>query len=97
MIPIVVSEAGPARLREASAPNARPLTVAAGPLTAVDESPGAARDIAATCTAWYLSRHRHHPAATRHALAQHRSDPPGSSAGRPAGGAPRRSPGSGGR
>jgi alkanesulfonate monooxygenase SsuD/methylene tetrahydromethanopterin reductase-like flavin-dependent oxidoreductase (luciferase family) len=43
------------QLREAAAPHARPLTVAAGPLTAVDENAGTARDIAATCTAWYLS------------------------------------------
>ena len=41
--------------REAAAPHARPLTVAAGPLTAVDENADTARDIAATCTAWYLS------------------------------------------
>ena len=43
------------QLREAAAPHARPLTVAAGPLTAVDENADAARDIAASCTAWYLS------------------------------------------
>ena len=43
------------RLRQASAPHAGPLTVVAGPLTAVDDRSGAARDIAATCTAWYLS------------------------------------------
>jgi alkanesulfonate monooxygenase SsuD/methylene tetrahydromethanopterin reductase-like flavin-dependent oxidoreductase (luciferase family) len=43
------------QLREAATPHARPLTVVAGPLTAVDENAGAARDIAATCTAWYLS------------------------------------------
>jgi len=43
------------QLRETAAPHARPLTVVAGPLTAVDENAGAARDIAATCTAWYLS------------------------------------------
>lgn len=43
------------QLREASASQARPLTVVAGPLAAVDEDSGAARDIAATCTAWYLS------------------------------------------
>jgi alkanesulfonate monooxygenase SsuD/methylene tetrahydromethanopterin reductase-like flavin-dependent oxidoreductase (luciferase family) len=42
-------------LREAAAPNARPLTVATGPITAVDENADAARDIAAACTAWYLS------------------------------------------
>jgi alkanesulfonate monooxygenase SsuD/methylene tetrahydromethanopterin reductase-like flavin-dependent oxidoreductase (luciferase family) len=43
------------QLREAAAPHARPLTVAAGPITAVDENPGTARDIAAGCLAWYLS------------------------------------------
>ena len=43
------------RQRETAAPLARPLTVAAGPITAVGESAGAARDIVATCTAWYLS------------------------------------------
>jgi alkanesulfonate monooxygenase SsuD/methylene tetrahydromethanopterin reductase-like flavin-dependent oxidoreductase (luciferase family) len=43
------------RLREAVAPQRPPLTVAAGPITAVDENPETARDIAATCTAWYLS------------------------------------------
>ena len=43
------------QLREAAAPHARPLTVAAGPLTAVDENADAARGIAAGCTAWYLS------------------------------------------
>ena len=43
------------QLREAAAPHARPLTVVAGPLTAADEDAGVARDIAATCTAWYLS------------------------------------------
>jgi alkanesulfonate monooxygenase SsuD/methylene tetrahydromethanopterin reductase-like flavin-dependent oxidoreductase (luciferase family) len=42
------------RLREAAAPHARPLTVAAGPITAADENADAARDIAAGCTAWYL-------------------------------------------
>ncbi len=41
-------------LREAAAPCARPLTVATGPITAVDENADAARDIAAACTAWYL-------------------------------------------
>ena len=44
-----------AQLREAAAPHARPLTVAAGPLTAVDENADTARGIAAGCTAWYLS------------------------------------------
>ena len=43
------------QLREAAAPHARPLTVAAGPLTAADENPDVARGIAAACTAWYLS------------------------------------------
>ena len=43
------------QIREAAAPGARPLTVVAGPLTAVDESADAARGIAASCTAWYLS------------------------------------------
>jgi alkanesulfonate monooxygenase SsuD/methylene tetrahydromethanopterin reductase-like flavin-dependent oxidoreductase (luciferase family) len=134
------------RLREATVPHRPVLTVAAGPITVVDENPDTARDIAAACTAWYLSamggvyarsvssqgyatqvrrdhrrepapepatrnrparrpartrptrrvrnrrpgqgatqalgpgsRHRHHPAATRHALAHHRSHPPGRS------------------
>jgi alkanesulfonate monooxygenase SsuD/methylene tetrahydromethanopterin reductase-like flavin-dependent oxidoreductase (luciferase family) len=43
------------RLREATAPDRPALTVAAGPVTVVDENPDAARDIAAACTAWYLS------------------------------------------
>jgi alkanesulfonate monooxygenase SsuD/methylene tetrahydromethanopterin reductase-like flavin-dependent oxidoreductase (luciferase family) len=43
------------QLRQAAAPHARPLTVAAGPLTAVDENADTARGIAAGCTAWYLS------------------------------------------
>jgi alkanesulfonate monooxygenase SsuD/methylene tetrahydromethanopterin reductase-like flavin-dependent oxidoreductase (luciferase family) len=43
------------RLREAVAPHRPVLTVAAGPITAVDENPDTARDIAAACTAWYLS------------------------------------------
>jgi alkanesulfonate monooxygenase SsuD/methylene tetrahydromethanopterin reductase-like flavin-dependent oxidoreductase (luciferase family) len=43
------------QLREAAAPDARPLTVAAGPLTVADENADAARGIAAGCTAWYLS------------------------------------------
>jgi alkanesulfonate monooxygenase SsuD/methylene tetrahydromethanopterin reductase-like flavin-dependent oxidoreductase (luciferase family) len=42
------------RLREAALPQARPLTVAAGPIVAAGDNAGAARDIAATCTAWYL-------------------------------------------
>jgi alkanesulfonate monooxygenase SsuD/methylene tetrahydromethanopterin reductase-like flavin-dependent oxidoreductase (luciferase family) len=43
------------QLHEAAAPHTRPLTVAAGPLAAVDENAGVARDIAASCTAWYLT------------------------------------------
>jgi alkanesulfonate monooxygenase SsuD/methylene tetrahydromethanopterin reductase-like flavin-dependent oxidoreductase (luciferase family) len=43
------------RLREALAGDRPALTVAAGPVTAVDDNPDAAREIAATCTAWYLS------------------------------------------
>jgi alkanesulfonate monooxygenase SsuD/methylene tetrahydromethanopterin reductase-like flavin-dependent oxidoreductase (luciferase family) len=31
-----------------------PLTVAAGPLVVADDDPGAARDIAASCIAWYV-------------------------------------------
>ena len=44
-----------ARLRHATAPHARSLTVAAGPLTVADEVPATARNITAACTAWYLS------------------------------------------
>jgi alkanesulfonate monooxygenase SsuD/methylene tetrahydromethanopterin reductase-like flavin-dependent oxidoreductase (luciferase family) len=43
------------RLRGAVAPHRPALTVAAGPIAVVDEDPDAARDIAAACTAWYLS------------------------------------------
>ena len=43
------------RQRETVAPHARSLTVATGPITVADEDPGTAREIAATCTAWYLS------------------------------------------
>jgi alkanesulfonate monooxygenase SsuD/methylene tetrahydromethanopterin reductase-like flavin-dependent oxidoreductase (luciferase family) len=43
------------QLRETAASHLRPLTVAAGPITAVDADPGTARDIVAGCTAWYLS------------------------------------------
>jgi alkanesulfonate monooxygenase SsuD/methylene tetrahydromethanopterin reductase-like flavin-dependent oxidoreductase (luciferase family) len=42
------------RLRKAAAPSAQPLTVVSGPIAAADENPGAARDIVATCIAWYL-------------------------------------------
>jgi alkanesulfonate monooxygenase SsuD/methylene tetrahydromethanopterin reductase-like flavin-dependent oxidoreductase (luciferase family) len=41
--------------RQAAAPPARPFTIAAGPLTAVDDDAGTARGIAAGCIAWYLS------------------------------------------
>jgi len=37
-------------LRESAAPNARPLTVAAGPITAVDENADMARGIVAACS-----------------------------------------------
>jgi alkanesulfonate monooxygenase SsuD/methylene tetrahydromethanopterin reductase-like flavin-dependent oxidoreductase (luciferase family) len=43
------------RLRETAAPGAEALSVASGPITAVGEDPDAARDIVATCVAWYLS------------------------------------------
>ncbi len=43
------------QLRDAAAPRARPLTVAAGPITAADHNAATARDITAACTAWYLS------------------------------------------
>jgi alkanesulfonate monooxygenase SsuD/methylene tetrahydromethanopterin reductase-like flavin-dependent oxidoreductase (luciferase family) len=43
------------RRREAVAEPRPVFTVAAGPITAVDENPDPARDIAAACTAWYLS------------------------------------------
>jgi len=43
------------RRRETAAPQARALTVAAGPITVAGDDPGMAREIAATCTAWYLS------------------------------------------
>jgi len=42
------------RMRETVTPQAQPLTVAAGPITAVDDDAEAARDIVATCIAWYL-------------------------------------------
>src|ERR1700761_5553217 len=44
-----------ARLRQATAPHTRALTVAAGPFTVADEDPATARSITAACTAWYLS------------------------------------------
>ena len=43
------------QLRQAAAPEARPLTIAAGPLTVVAEDTETARDLAATCVAWYLT------------------------------------------
>jgi len=42
------------QLREAAAPDARALTVAAGPLTVVDDNAETARDTAAACITWYL-------------------------------------------
>ena len=42
-------------LRESVAPHARPLTVATGPVTVVDDNADVAWGIAAGCTAWYLS------------------------------------------
>ena len=42
-------------LRQAAAPGAPALTIAAGPIAVADDGTGNARDIAATCTAWYLS------------------------------------------
>jgi alkanesulfonate monooxygenase SsuD/methylene tetrahydromethanopterin reductase-like flavin-dependent oxidoreductase (luciferase family) len=47
-----------ARLRSTPVPGRRlpgPLTVAAGPLTVVDEDPGMARDVAASGIAWYVT------------------------------------------
>ena len=41
--------------REAAAPHATPLTIAAGPVTAAAENADTARDIAASCVAWYLT------------------------------------------
>jgi alkanesulfonate monooxygenase SsuD/methylene tetrahydromethanopterin reductase-like flavin-dependent oxidoreductase (luciferase family) len=42
------------RLRDAAGRRGRPFTIAAGPWTVVDDDPGAARAIAASCTAWYV-------------------------------------------
>ena len=42
------------RLRKAADRRAAALTVAAGPMTVVDDDPGTARRVAASCTAWYL-------------------------------------------
>jgi alkanesulfonate monooxygenase SsuD/methylene tetrahydromethanopterin reductase-like flavin-dependent oxidoreductase (luciferase family) len=43
------------RPRDAAGRRAQPLTVAAGPLTVVDDDPRTADGVAASCTAWYLS------------------------------------------
>ena len=43
------------QLRETAAPGAEALTVVSGPIAAAGEDAGAARDIVATCVAWYLS------------------------------------------
>jgi alkanesulfonate monooxygenase SsuD/methylene tetrahydromethanopterin reductase-like flavin-dependent oxidoreductase (luciferase family) len=43
------------QLREAATPGAPALTVVTGPIAAADENPEAARDIVATCVAWYLT------------------------------------------
>jgi len=40
------------RLRDPAAP---PLTIATGPITVADDNPRQARDMAAHCTAWYLT------------------------------------------
>jgi alkanesulfonate monooxygenase SsuD/methylene tetrahydromethanopterin reductase-like flavin-dependent oxidoreductase (luciferase family) len=42
------------RLRDAAGRRAQAFTVAAGPLTVVDDDPGTARSIAASCVAWYV-------------------------------------------
>jgi alkanesulfonate monooxygenase SsuD/methylene tetrahydromethanopterin reductase-like flavin-dependent oxidoreductase (luciferase family) len=42
------------RLRETTAPRAEALTVVSGPIAAAGEDAGAARDIVASCVAWYL-------------------------------------------
>ena len=41
--------------RAAAVPDAGPLTIVAGPFAVVDDNAEVAREIAATCTAWYLS------------------------------------------
>jgi alkanesulfonate monooxygenase SsuD/methylene tetrahydromethanopterin reductase-like flavin-dependent oxidoreductase (luciferase family) len=41
--------------RQATAPDAGPITVAAGPITAVADDTATARDIVASCVAWYLT------------------------------------------
>jgi alkanesulfonate monooxygenase SsuD/methylene tetrahydromethanopterin reductase-like flavin-dependent oxidoreductase (luciferase family) len=42
------------QLRATTAPGAQALTVAAGPITAAGENADAARDLVASCIAWYL-------------------------------------------
>jgi alkanesulfonate monooxygenase SsuD/methylene tetrahydromethanopterin reductase-like flavin-dependent oxidoreductase (luciferase family) len=42
------------QVRKRREPSARPLTVAAGPMTVVDGDEAAARGVAASCIAWYL-------------------------------------------
>jgi alkanesulfonate monooxygenase SsuD/methylene tetrahydromethanopterin reductase-like flavin-dependent oxidoreductase (luciferase family) len=42
------------QLRETAAPSAEALTVVSGPIAAAGEDAAAARDIVATCVAWYL-------------------------------------------
>ena len=42
-------------MRQAAAPDSSPLTVAVGPLTVVGEDTETARELAATCVAWYLT------------------------------------------
>lgn len=61
-IPALVPRDGMAALtdrlrkeRQATVPDAGPITVAAGPLTAVAGDTAAARDIVASCVAWYLT------------------------------------------
>jgi alkanesulfonate monooxygenase SsuD/methylene tetrahydromethanopterin reductase-like flavin-dependent oxidoreductase (luciferase family) len=43
------------RLRDIAAPGAQALTIATGPIIAADDDAQQARDIAASCTAWYLT------------------------------------------
>jgi alkanesulfonate monooxygenase SsuD/methylene tetrahydromethanopterin reductase-like flavin-dependent oxidoreductase (luciferase family) len=52
-LPAWAAELG--QLRKTAAPGAAALSVASGPITAAGENPDAARDIVATCVAWYLS------------------------------------------
>ena len=52
-LPAWAAELG--QLRKTAAPGAEALSVVSGPITAAGENPDAARDIVATCVAWYLS------------------------------------------